>query len=52
MKTMHRVTTTALLLVAITATADTWTSKTGTTIEAEFVKEKFGTVYLNISDDR
>ncbi len=50
MKTIYRMTTTVLLLVAISATADSWTSKTGTTIEAEFVKEKFGTVYLKTAD--
>ena len=50
MKTMHRMTTTVLLLVAISAAADTWTSKTGTTMEAEFVKEKHGIVYLKTSD--
>ena len=50
MKAMHRMTTTVLLLMAISAAADTWTSKTGTTMEAEFVKEKHGTVYLKTSD--
>ncbi len=43
----------ALLLVAISAVAGevrTWTSKTGTTIEAEFVKEKFGTIHLKTPD--
>ncbi len=45
--------TAALLLVAISATAGevrTWTSKTGTTIEAEFVELKFGTVHLKTPD--
>ena len=40
-----------VLLVAIsTASADTWTGKNGTAIEADFVKEKFGTVYLKTTD--
>jgi len=42
-----------LLLVALSASAGeirTWTSKTGTTIEAEFVKVKFGTVHLKTPD--
>lgn len=45
--------TAALLLVAISAIAEevrTWTSKAGTTIEAEFVKVELGVVYLKTSD--
>ena len=50
MKILKCIILSALLPVAINATVDTWTSKTGTTIEAEFVKEKYGTVYLKIAD--
>ncbi len=52
MKKAYLITAT-LLLVAISATAGevrTWTSKTGTTIEAEFVKVKLGTVHLKTPD--
>ena len=53
MKTTRQGITTILLLVVITATAGevrTWTSKTGTTIDAEFVKAKYDTVYLKTTD--
>ncbi len=51
MKTLQHLTTVvALLLMAISTTADTWTSTTGTKIEAEFVKEKGGVVYLKSAD--
>ncbi|MCK4563413.1 MAG: redoxin domain-containing protein [Verrucomicrobia bacterium] len=52
MKTMQRLTTAVLLLVAISTTADTWTSTAGSTIEAEFVKEKQGLVYLRTADGK
>jgi thiol-disulfide isomerase/thioredoxin len=45
--------TAAWLLVAVSATAGeirTWTSTAGTTIDAEFVKEKYGTAYLKTAD--
>ena len=44
---------TTLLFISAMATANelrTWTSTAGTTIEAKFVKEQFGTVYLEIAD--
>ena len=53
MKATQYILAAALLLGAISASAGevrTWTSKTGTTIEAEFVKLKFDTVYLKTSD--
>ena len=46
----HLIPVVALLLMAITTAADTWTSATGTRIEAEFVKEKGGVVYLKTAD--
>ena len=46
--------TTALIVALLVSTTysevRTWTSTAGTTIEAEFVKEKFGTVYLKTAD--
>ena len=51
MKTLQHLTSViALLLMAISTTADTWTSATGTKIEAEFVKEKGGLIYLKTAD--
>ena len=50
MKTMQRLTVATLLLAAISSTADTWTSTAGTKIEADFVKEKSGIVYLKTRD--
>jgi nucleoredoxin len=52
MKTMQRLTTAALLLVAIGTAADTWTSTAGSTIEAEFVKEERGIVHLKTADGK
>ena len=59
MKATHRMTATVLLLVATHAAASTWTSKTGTTMDAEFVKEimaiareeGFGEVYFYLHDE-
>lgn len=50
MKTMHCLISTTLLLAAVAVTADTWTSTKGSTIEAEFVKEKGGVVHLKTAD--
>ncbi len=52
MKTMQRLTTAALLLVAISTTADTWTSTAGSTIEAEFVTMERGLVHLRTADGK
>jgi len=44
---------TTLLFISTMATANelrTWTSTVGTTIEAKFVKEQFGTVHLETAD--
>ena len=51
MKTMQHLTTgIALLLMAISTTADTWTNTDGAKIEAEFVKEKEGIIHLKTAD--
>jgi len=50
MKTTQYMTAAVLLLIALSATADTWTSIGGSTIEADFIKEKRGIVYLKTAD--
>jgi nucleoredoxin len=40
----------ATILASISIEARTWTSKTGTTIEAKFIKEKHNLVYLKTAD--
>ncbi len=50
MKTLQKLTAATLLLVVASVAADTWTSKKGSTIEAEFVKEKGGIVHLKAAD--
>ena len=50
MKTLQQLTAATLLLVVASVAADTWTSKKGRTIEAEFVKEKGGIVHLKAAD--
>lgn len=52
MKTMKYLTTAALLLAAISVTAETWTSIVGSKIEAEFVKTERGIVYLKTADGK
>lgn len=50
MKTMQQLTAAALLLLVASVAADRWTSNNGSTIEAEFVKEKSGIVHLKTAD--
>lgn len=52
MKTMKCLTAATLLLIAGSVSAETWTSIVGSKIDAEFVKEKNGTVYLKTVDGK
>lgn len=52
MKTMKYITTTALLLITISVSAETWTNMVGSKLDADFVKLERNIVYLKTPEGK